>query len=361
MTSENLKPDIYIQWNMLRECNFSCDYCIVNATHGIVREIDIPRVVQRFDKLNKTLLIYLTGGEPFLIPNFTELVQELTKKHFIILSTNLSVVNACKKFLNTIDPGKVLEIVFSLHILERKKRGDDLNELVQLVKMFQEKGFKITGNYVAHPSFIGRIEKDIGFFGSHGIRILPEFFWGTYNGKQYPVNKGRISYSKKDFELITKFNPDAKTQLYNIRNSFCQAGSAGFAINHNYEVFMCNLIPKKLGDFYGEWHVFQKVIRCINKYCNCPLNGGGAGAAAAVDKAAKGVLHRAISEKGTYSLFKSYRMITGQTMLAGFFNRMPAVYKQARIRLWYSVILPVALFPRNRFRRLYQLLKGHRA
>lgn len=31
------------------------------------------------------------------------------------------------------------------------------------------------------------------------------------------------------------------------------------------------------------------------------------------------------------------------------------------IRLWYSVILPVALFPRNCFRKLYRLIKGRNA
>lgn len=329
MVVEKSNPEIYIQWNMLRECNFSCNYCVVKATHKIVQEVDIPKVVQRLDKLNKTLLIGFNGGEPFLIPNFTELCLELTKRHFIRIDTNLSLSNACKKFVNTINPDKVVEICFSTHVLEREKRGNDLKELCLLVKMFQEKGFKMIGNYVVYPSLITRMEEDIKFFDSQGIKVLPSLFWGIFNGKSYPLSEERISYSKEGMQLITKFNPYVKTQLHNIRKSFCQAGCAAFTINQKYEVLACSGISKKLGTFFEEWHVFRKVIRCPNQYCLCPPNRAPAVTLFPNNFPTTSMLQKAISEKGVYSFFMSFILIEASIVVH---ERMYSIFRHLRLR-----------------------------
>lgn len=52
-----------------------------------------------------------------------------------------------------------------------------MNELCSSVKMFLEKDFKMIGNYAAYPSLMVRIENDIDFFDSHGIKVLP-YIWG---------------------------------------------------------------------------------------------------------------------------------------------------------------------------------------
>ncbi|MDD5174285.1 MAG: radical SAM protein [Candidatus Omnitrophica bacterium] len=309
MTAEK-RYDMYVHWNLSLQCNFSCEYCIVNAAKEPAAAIDIPKVIRRLDELNKTLLISFSGGEPFIVPNFTELCRELTKKHYIRIDSNLSLVNPCKKFMNTIDPERVLEICFSPHVGERERLKIGLDELVSLVKEFQKNGFRMIGNYTAYPPLLGRMERDIKFFESHGIKVLPTFFWGRFNGKHYPVHWGRISYSRKDLELIERLNRNAKTHLRRTRNDPCLAGSSAFTITNN-EVIMCDMIHTKLGDFFGEWRLFPKIIRCTEKYCPCPLNRAPAVTLFPDDYPAKEILKRELSAKTIYSLSESYKMIEG--------------------------------------------------
>jgi len=289
-------------------CNFSCVYCgqHTNDTKAI-KEIDIGRVLQRLDKLNRTLLVDICGGEPFMIPNLTEFVHELTKKHYVRMDSNLSLTEACRKFADTIDPERVVEFNFSTHVLEREKRKMDLGELVSLVKELQAKGFKMVGNYVAYPTLFERMEKDINYFKSHGITVLPTLFHGTYNGIGYPLDNGRISYSEEEIRLIRRFNPYAVIPFHSPKDEFCPAGCAAFCVNDRYEVFPCFQMQiykhAKLGDFFGEWRTSSKVLRCPVEYCvdqyNKSFNGG-------LDRFYMPYMFlRAISERGAASRMKS--------------------------------------------------------
>lgn len=306
-----LRPEIYLHWNMLRECNFSCNYCIVEATGGAPRKVDVSRIVQRLNRFNKTMLISFSGGEPFLIPNFTELCAALSESHLIRIDTNLSLDDACEKFLHVVNPDRVLEICFSTHVLEREKRGIGLDRLRSLVNRFQDKGFTMIGKFVAYPPLIERMENDIKFFESHGIRVLPSFFWGTYKGKSYPFDGGQLSYTHDDYERILKLNPRAETQIQKVRGSYCQAGCTAFTINWHDEVFMCDLIPKKLGNFFDEWQPFKKVIRCPKDYCNCPLNRAPSITSYPSNYPTEDILRKTLKERGAYSSLKS-SLLTGR-------------------------------------------------
>ncbi|MCQ9207055.1 MAG: radical SAM protein, partial [Omnitrophica bacterium] len=254
MTITKLNYDMYIHWILLEGCNFSCTYCYAHPRKGLPPKIDILRVIQRLDKINKVILFTFTGGEPFLISNFTEFIHELTKKHYVRIDTNLSLKKPCEKFMNTVNPKKVVEITFSIHVLEREKRRMSLQDLCLLVKKFQKKGFRMIGNYVAYPPLVKRLKRDIEFFKSQGLEILPTLFHGCYGSKTYPINdRGALAYSENDMQLISAMNPYAKIVTFKSKNKPCQAGVTAFVINHKYEVFPCLMMRKKLGNFFGEW------------------------------------------------------------------------------------------------------------
>ena len=295
-------------------CNYSCVYCGQHTNdRGELKEIDIKRTIQRLDELNRTLLVSLSGGEPFLIPNFIEFVQELTKKHYVRMDSNLSLDETCRRFANTINPDKVVEIVFSTHVLEREKREVDLMELVVLVKEFENKGFKMVGNYVSYPPLMERLEKDIDFFSSQGIKVLPTFFCGKFNGKEYPFDQGVLSYSKSDVDLVGRLNPYAKIPLYSPQNEFCQAGCSAFCVNDKHEVFPCLTMmynkTSKLGYFFGEWKVFPKVIRCPKTFCTDQYNKAFI---CSLDRFSLSYLQlKALSEKGIGSSLGSSILLNG--------------------------------------------------
>jgi len=326
-------------------CVFSCVYCGRHQCGGSkAQAIDIPKVIQRLDKLNKTLLVSLCGGEPFLIPNLTEFVAELTQKHYVRIDTNLALAEPFRKFLNNINPRKVTEIVFSTHILEREKRGMDLSELISLVQEAQAKNFRIVGNYVAYPPLMGRLEQDVRFLASHGVTVLPILFMGKFNGKSYPTERGRLSYSQEEFDLITRLNPYAKLVVCNPHNEFCEAGSAAFCVNEKWEVFPCLTLNNKLGDFFGKWKPFPKVVRCPMKYCSdqynkafaCTLNG---------ETSLSHLFIKAISEKGPASRLESF----------WFLRKHCASYPLQRIK--YAIEIIKQAPPSDRMKHALELIK----
>ena len=290
-------------------CNFDCVYCGQhNNQRESLKELEIVKIIQRLDKFKKTFLVSICGGEPFLIPNLIDFVFELTKNHYVRIDTNLSLTENIRKFASIINPNKVTEIVFSVHILEREKRQLDLQELISLAKELRGKGFKIIGNYVVYPPLINRLEKDMNFFNSQGIKVLPILFVGTYNGRQYPLHKGIPSYSKAEIELIARFNPYSTIPLYSPRNDFCQAGCSIFCVNDRFEVFPCLTMQKckesKLGDFFGKWKIFPKVIRCPKDYCTDQYNKTFV---CSLDRFNMSYLQlKAISEKGICSPLQSF-------------------------------------------------------
>lgn len=261
---------MYLHWNLLKECNFTCDYCCAHTRSGKIKELNIDLILKRLDRFNKTILATLTGGEVFLIPNFIEFVQELTKKHFVRIDTNLSLKKRCIEFIEKIDPQRVHEISFSVHVAEREKRGQSLHEASSLAGKFLDHGFSVVGNYVAYPLHLKRMPEDIKIFQDNGVQILPSMYVGRFNGKEYPVYKGNSSYNKDELNLIYSYCNHTKMVIDHKKGDFCHAGLKSFYINSQYQVFPCNSINKKIGDFWDDWNVFDKVIRCPQKFCGTP-------------------------------------------------------------------------------------------
>ncbi|MDE2223547.1 MAG: hypothetical protein KGK03_10815, partial [Candidatus Omnitrophica bacterium] len=203
-----------------------------------------------------------------------DFAKRVTQKHYLRVDTNLSLTQPLRRFAHTIDPAKVVEISFSTHIQEREKSKIDIMGLVNLVKEFQAKGFKIYGNYVAHPALLGRLENDINFFASHGITVLPTLFQGYYKGKLYSLDRASTAYSSGELELIGRLNPLALLILESTYRKPCQAGCTTFWMDENYEISPCFMMRKtvKLGTFYGDWGLFPKVIQCPRKVCTDQYN-----------------------------------------------------------------------------------------
>jgi organic radical activating enzyme len=101
----------------------------------------------------------MTGGEPFLYPDFVGLCAALTRSHYISLNSNLPT-SKFYQFAYTIDPKKVMVISAAAHISEREKSKNGVERFIEKVVYLQEKGFNVFVSYVTEPSLFPRIEKD---------------------------------------------------------------------------------------------------------------------------------------------------------------------------------------------------------
>lgn len=124
---------IEVQWMMHNYCNFNCDYCFPffhsNIKDSMIYGKNIDEIIQKFEKFGISNVI-LTGGEPFLCPNFIDLVEKLQKICTILINTNLTS-NSINKFVNHISRDKVLLINASIHVNEREKEINGIKKFIE--------------------------------------------------------------------------------------------------------------------------------------------------------------------------------------------------------------------------------------
>lgn len=334
MSSSSIDYDVYLHWSLLPQCNFSCDYCSVALAPERVAAVDIPRVMRRLDELGETLLITFTGGEPLLVPNFIDLVREVTRKHHVIVETNLSRPRFCDELIDGVDPARIMELVFSTHVAERERRGLPLERLIATARRLQDSGFRITGNYVAHPSLLGRMRDDIRSFADQGVAVIPSYFVGRHDGRDYPVQRGQLSYAEEERGLIAGLNPRAGEMAEPSKGQPCPAGCRAFYINQD-QVFVCAMINKRIGSLHGEWQRFSKAIHCPLEQCYCPFNRSFT--SARFDDQKGRLLQRTLASEGLHSPAESQRLTGGLGRL------LAEATRPARNRLGLRIDQPVGL------------------
>ncbi len=197
----------YLHWHVTYECQMMCNYCIVTGpdkktdTEDKLRkstQIDIKSVVNTLDKTGLTYYISMMGGEPFLVPNMTELVLELQKKHIVGFNTNLATMDP--NFWKIVDTTRLGNFHISLHIQPMEKRGltDRFLENLLAMKASGFTNYYITA--VAHPNMLAKFTFYKNFFDKHDVKfqLIPMIEGGgSTGGKVYPE-----SYTEDELKLI---------------------------------------------------------------------------------------------------------------------------------------------------------------
>ncbi|MBU4580790.1 radical SAM protein [Patescibacteria group bacterium] len=260
---ETKKERYFASWVMTDMCNFNCEYCS-RRTKGKINPLPINKIVKTLKKTKKPWIIGMTGGEPFLYPNFVELCQELTKNYKIALDTNLSLNKKVKEFVNTINPERVEYIYISTHILEREKRNE-VEEFIKNLLLLKAKKFNFSVNYIIHPTLIKRFKKDYNYFKSKGIKLNPKPLKGEYNGKTYPE-----SYSEQEKRMILGYDLKASTKLpFYCKGMKCKAGNTFILIQPDGTVTRCFHDKTILGNIFQNIQLNKTIKPCQMYKCNC--------------------------------------------------------------------------------------------
>ncbi len=287
-----MKYDIIADWTLNKFCNFSCPYCYVSTEdrrQTTYRGNDAQMIVSSFNDSGKIWLVHMSGGEPFLHPDFIDLCKGLTEKHYISINTNLSrpLVYA---FCDKIDPGRVSFVHCSLHITER----DDqifLDDFTEKVNALEHSGFIVQVTQVMWPPVVNRFEALFDLFRKRGILVRPKIFKGRYRGREYPQH-----YTGAEKETILNFmelsadsdrqsgrtkghiNPDLDRLWIDGYVSFkgmpCSAGSKFVKIDFYGNIKRCQSDPTNLGNiFQGRLELLEDAHPCKARICLCPYYG----------------------------------------------------------------------------------------
>lgn len=175
-----LKINTIVDWILTERCNLNCYYCLQNAD---TRKAECGPVDYSFvENLDKSVLFHLTGGEPFLVPNLSDLCNTLESKgQHISMNTNLTL--PVSQFVKEVRPDRFLFINASVHYPYRKLH---MEPFMRHYRQLREAGFFVYATVVMVPNDFECIADFIRQYQRQGLILLPKLMRGVERGQRYP-------------------------------------------------------------------------------------------------------------------------------------------------------------------------------
>ena len=219
--SKLILPKLYINFWITLRCNYRCSYCIVQKhLNKHKEEKTMEEWTEALLKLPKAT-IAITGGEPFLYKGAAQLINNLSKKHRMALTTNLTFPEELMKVKD--------ENTFVC--LSYQRETISLEEFAEKVKKVKSHFKKVSINYVnttnEDTSDLREVfEKKLGVLFNDDPEIKPTdektgkkisctagstFLALTPNGNVYTCSMGFYNHKfyignifDKDFKILSK-------------------------------------------------------------------------------------------------------------------------------------------------------------
>ena len=277
--SSEREPERMVFWQLNDKCNYRCEYCFcgdekLSKEHPECGKHSPEHIAQSFTNTGKTWQVHMSGGEPFLYPDYVSLCRKLTKEHYISINTNLPTNNV-KQFAEEVDPNKVVFINAGFHVEQREKMKDGIDSFIEKVILLQDKGFNIDVGYLGYVPLFERMEKDMEQLRTSGIKLVnAKTFRGYYEGRSYPK-----SYSEKERDLLSKHFIDPREEgvvgeKVNYFGRLCGAGERYFRMDPAGNLFRCSTSYKGYGNlFSGKYNFDESPKPCPLTNCGCPYEG----------------------------------------------------------------------------------------
>lgn len=260
---------ISFAWDIHYKCNFRCPYCwfFDNWARQTKRNLYFtPRQwlaiwKKIFDRYGQ-VRIAITGGEPFLYPDFIELVRELSSLHIIKVTTNMS--GDIDRFVKEVSPARVyLDLNFHPAFVR------DTDEFIRKTRLLHDSGFDAGVCYLAYPPQLGMLDFYRRRFQDSSVRFALAAFWGRYQGKQYPA-----SYTDEEKEMIRPFLGDINRIDYHLNSASpkgktCNAGHKYANIQGDGRVVRCaQYADEPMGNIIeSEFRLFDRPLPCGKDFC----------------------------------------------------------------------------------------------
>lgn len=265
---------ISFSWNITFSCNYRCPYCWFHGEWQNLasknRYFSVKELMGHWERIYKkygSVVIDILGGEPFIYPDFTELIKELSAIHTVNIATNLSC--DIKRFVATADPSKVgMRITF--HPLFA-----DFDIFLKRALLLKEHNFGDNVTYLAYPPQI----RLIGFykekFAKECLRLCILTFWGKHEGLNYPDG-----YTKEEKEIIAPYVDNRCGEKFQVtprevKGKLCRAGQRYAVIFPDGATVRCGGGASSdsdisMGNFFDkDFQLLNNPSPCSSKYCPC--------------------------------------------------------------------------------------------
>lgn len=252
-------------WNIHYSCNYRCPYCFFEGKWETYKEKNVYITVDEwlkywsriYEKYGRCYML-ITGGEPFIYPNFIELIERLSRIHYPInISTNAS--GDLESFVKRVNPERVsLSVSFQPDF-------DNIEPFLDKVRFLRKHKFDGCINFVAYPPFIKDISFYIEKFKSIGERLKVIPFWGNYQEKEYP-----LAYTPQEREIIGI--DGGWLDEVRKKHSLCSAGYNSALVFPDGNVARCGQVGEGflVGNFFDPgFKLLEGPLSCDAEYCPC--------------------------------------------------------------------------------------------
>lgn len=313
--------------SITEECNLNCIHCYQIKRKRRMDLNNIKKILYEL-KRNQVLQLTITGGEPFLHPQWSEILQLAKKLGFVIkiqsndLLLNKEYVTVLRNILNIKTDSIQISLDGSTSEIYNLQRGNaNFNKVISNIKYMVEVGLKVILNITPtkkNENDIYEVFKLATKLEVFGFGATPLAYLGKGNNELAPSediviiqenliisdSKSKVKYfggvsgEILNLSCIPAFSKSVEKLLNKVdRHEFsCAGGRTKAHIDVNYTVFPCVFaqnIKLAMGnflkdEFYDIWFNkyctsdFFRVVRNLNKSkcMKCNLLAGCAGGCA---------------------------------------------------------------------------------
>lgn len=183
-----------ITWFIGKRCNYDCSYCSPYYHDNYSPHITKEKAFNFIDQLeqysitqNKNFKINITGGEPFVHPNFIELLKYIKNKKQL---TQLVVVSNGSVPLKTyIESTKYISnLTISLHLEQDDATVDATID--KILSLNTNSNLFLNVNLMALPGKLEKIKKIINTFDSNNVKFVLRKIDPPFENKDNFAKKG---------------------------------------------------------------------------------------------------------------------------------------------------------------------------
>lgn len=272
-------PEGAISWNMNTACNYRCSYCTQRFLEDRGRWArDVPRFLASFARLPGRWEVKLSGGEPFVHPQFHDVVRGLSELGLrVSVVTNFSARE--EELLAFLDAaGERLGVVSgSLHLeyvdeVPTPRSRDTLEGFVSRCRLVQERlvpGASLCVTCVATRENLPRLATLKARFGEAGVRFKVQPEKQDRDVIQYSEEETAALLALGGHNLTGSIAPDFSGRP-------CWAGARYFILDDKGRAFRCyparRYKQEYLGDFLDPAFALPSgPSPCRYRYCNCTV------------------------------------------------------------------------------------------
>lgn len=265
-----------ILWDLLKPCNFSCDYCYseritLRPRHSTGR--GVAETLAAFAGQLPGWNVNLSGGEPLIHPDSVDIMAGLAGAgHRVGLYTNLSMSAKLADLCARVDPAGVEFINAGVHAMQRAAADPRLEVFARDFALVKGAGFPIHASYIIHPENLHRVRDDLRRLRERGVDLRVQVFRGMWQGATYPA-----AFTASQLALVEQWEAgldrgrDVRLD-YTADGTSCVAGMVYLEMDPNGDCWRCgsyrSMRRQPLGNLFdGTLRVRTGPQRCTMWAC----------------------------------------------------------------------------------------------